>query len=94
MFLEVSVCPRRWGTCMAGGVRGTHNPPLQQILRHTVNERAVRILLECIPVILDVLHIAHGENYNWSRKKTVQQSQEKFSSFKIKSKIRLHQNLR
>ena len=41
------------GGCMAGGwhawLRGMHGTPLQ-ILRlwHTVNERAVRILLECI----------------------------------------------
>ena len=39
------------GACVAGGhawraVHGMHTP--QQILRDTVNERAVRILLECI----------------------------------------------
>ena len=52
MFSQVSVCP--WGACvaggacMAGGVCGMHEP--QQILRDTVNERAVRILLEYILV--------------------------------------------
>ena len=41
------------GACMAGGVHGMghlwhgHTPP---ILRDTVNERVVRILLECILV--------------------------------------------
>ena len=43
------------GACMAGGVHGRrdmhgrHTPP-QQILWDTVNERMVRILLECILV--------------------------------------------
>ena len=37
------------GLCMDGGMRDMHIPP-RQILRHTVNERAVRILLECILV--------------------------------------------
>ena len=39
-----------WGVCMAGGHawQGGH---VWQILRNTVNERAVRILLECILVI-------------------------------------------
>ena len=36
-----------------GGMHGTHAPPRQILwLRHTVNERAVRILLECILVCL------------------------------------------
>ena len=35
------------GACMAGGMHGMHAP---QILRDMVNERAVRILLECILV--------------------------------------------
>ena len=49
------------GACVAGGVhgrgghawqgvRGTHAPPTDT-LRDTVNERAVRILLECILVL-------------------------------------------
>ena len=38
-----------WGSCNGrGGMHATHTP--QQILRDTVNERAVRILLECILV--------------------------------------------
>ena len=48
------------GTCVVGGMcgrghawqvgmHGTHAP--QEILRDTVNERAVRILLECILVV-------------------------------------------
>ena len=44
---------RAWqGACMAGGVRGrgAYMAHPQQILRDTVNERAVRILLECILV--------------------------------------------
>ena len=45
------------GVCVAGGVHGrghvwqgghSCSPPHHQILRDTVNERAVRILLECI----------------------------------------------
>ena len=46
------------GVCMARGMYsrghvwqgGMHLPPPTQILRNTVNERAVRILLECILV--------------------------------------------
>ena len=43
------------GACMAGGMHDTHIPhthPPGQVIRlwHTVNERAVRILLECILV--------------------------------------------
>ena len=40
------------GVCMAGGYACHVCPPTQQILRlrHTANERAVRILLECILV--------------------------------------------
>ena len=46
-----------WGTCMVGGhawqgARHTCSP--RQILRDTVNERAVRILLECILVYIYV----------------------------------------
>ena len=36
-----------WGGCMAGGGGGR----AWQILRDTVNERTVRILLECILVV-------------------------------------------
>ena len=36
------------GHAWQGGIHATHTP--QQILRDTVNERAVRILLECILV--------------------------------------------
>ena len=39
---------------MAGGVHGTHAK--RQILRDTVNERTVRILLECILVREKYLH--------------------------------------
>ena len=54
MFLQVSVCPRGGGVCgrgacVAGGVHGGGHA--WQILRDTVNERAVRILLECILVL-------------------------------------------
>ena len=42
----VGVCGR--GACMAGGMHGGGHA--WKILRHTVNERAVRILLECILV--------------------------------------------
>ena len=61
MFLHVSVCPqvgrgRAWqgGVRGGGGVHGRgaclpHMSP-RQILQDTVNERAVRILLECILV--------------------------------------------
>ena len=64
MFLQVSVCPwggimygrgRAWqgvfvagGVCVAGGMHCMHTPPPRQILQDTVNEWAVRILLECI----------------------------------------------
>ena len=37
-----------WGHAWQGGVHGTHAP--RQILRDTVNERVVHILLECILV--------------------------------------------
>ena len=40
------------GACVAGGK--AHVPPPRQILRDTVNERAVRILLECILVYIHV----------------------------------------
>ena len=40
----------RGGWCVAGGMHGLHAP--RQILRDTVNERAVRILLECILVFI------------------------------------------
>ena len=40
------------GACIVGGVRGTHAPSPHQILRDTVNERALRILLECILVFI------------------------------------------
>ena len=39
-----------WGACVAGEC-AWHAHPLQ-ILRDTVNERAVRILLECILVVM------------------------------------------
>ena len=64
MFLQVSVCPQ--GACVAGAMHGEGAcmagcmcgggacmacmPPCQQILRDTVNEWAVHILLECILV--------------------------------------------
>ena len=43
-----------WGACMAGDICGTHapTPSPRQILRDTVIERAVSILLECILVML------------------------------------------
>ena len=57
-----SVCDRE--VCVAGGVHGrgcawqggVHGKQAlpQQILRDTVNERAVRILLECILVELSI----------------------------------------
>ena len=37
---------------MAGGLHPTHAPHQILWLRHTFNERAVRILLECILVLL------------------------------------------
>ena len=40
------------GVCVAGG-HAWHACP-QQILRDTVNERAVRILLECILVLVSI----------------------------------------
>ena len=45
----------RRGACVAGeacvaGGRAWHAAPPRQILRDTVNERAVRVLLECILV--------------------------------------------
>ena len=42
------------GGCMAGGIHGRGSCMPQQILRDMVNERAVRILLECILVIINV----------------------------------------
>ena len=52
----------KWGACMGGmcdrGMHGTHAPPPHwQIiwLRHTGNERVVRIPLQCILVIGDSL---------------------------------------
>ena len=59
-----------WGACMAGGMHGrgacvchAQCPLPQQILRlrHTVNERTVRILLECILV----LQLIQWFNNNW-----------------------------
>ena len=44
------VCMAR-GACVAGGHAWHTRPPPREILRDTVNERAVRILLECILVI-------------------------------------------
>ena len=38
------------------GVHATHVPPQILRLRHTVNERAVRILLECILVYNELTH--------------------------------------
>ena len=38
------------GACVTGGMHGRAHMPPQQILRDTVNERVVRILLECILV--------------------------------------------
>ena len=44
------------GTCVAQGcVHGTHTLLPQQILQDTVNERVVRILLECILVVGKIL---------------------------------------
>ena len=46
-----------WGTCMVGGHAwqgARHTCPPWQILRDTVNERAVRILLECILVYVSL----------------------------------------
>ena len=64
LFSQVSVCPRgrEWqggGHGRGGGMHGTHTSP-QQILRDTVNERAVHILLECILVLL----VASGAQCN------------------------------
>ena len=47
------------GACMAGGVCGGGHA--WQILRDTVNERAVRILLECILGLLLFLHFMYYE---------------------------------
>ena len=44
---EVRAWQEGWGRAWQRDVRGS---PPRQILRHTVNERAVRILLECILV--------------------------------------------
>ena len=48
--------------CMAGGMQGRGACVPQQILRDTVNERAVRILLECILVkaIIETIKRTHG----------------------------------
>ena len=59
MFLQVSVCPQGEGVRgggvgdRGGGVCGMHAPC--QILRDMVNERTVRILLECILVFFGIL---------------------------------------
>ena len=49
---------RVWrGACMGGGMHGRRcacNAHPQQILRDAVNERAVRILLECMLVFFDL----------------------------------------
>ena len=59
MFLQVSVCPqgggvrdRGKGACVAGAACMARMPPPADTTRYgdTVNERAVRILLECILV--------------------------------------------
>ena len=54
------------GVCMAGGMRDTHVPPPGQILRlrHTVNERPVRILLECI--LVGILRLTSHKKRNES----------------------------
>ena len=44
-----------WGVCVAGGVHGWGHA--WQILRDTVNERAARILLECILVCHEFQYI-------------------------------------
>ena len=50
MFSQVFVCPHGGrGFCIQGGWADT--PPPNRILRDTVNERAVRMLLECILVL-------------------------------------------
>ena len=52
MFSQVSVCPREGGVHGSGGVRAAHTPPAMHAprharpLRHAVNDRAVRIILE------------------------------------------------
>ena len=43
-------CVHGRGACVAGGMHGREVCMPPQILRDTVNERAVRILLECILV--------------------------------------------
>ena len=49
--------------CVARGVCGMHTPP--QILRDTVNERAVRILLECI-LLLTYFVVTGKQHYRIS----------------------------
>ena len=62
----------RWGACMAGGYacRGhawqggacmVHMPPARYYEMRSVNVRAVRILLECILVVLGI-HLNHKDN--------------------------------
>ena len=47
------------GGCVAGGGRAWYTrPPHWQILRDTINERAVRILLECI-----IVHVRTNINF-------------------------------
>ena len=68
MFLQVSVCPQgggEWACVVAGGVCMVAGGAcvvaggegVRRIRRDTVNERAVRILLECILVINFVVGI-------------------------------------
>ena len=61
------------GACMQGGMHGRRcvvgghacTPLPRQILRDTVNERAVRILLECILVLkMWAWHITLLEQFN------------------------------
>ena len=53
---------REWqGVCMVGGMCAMHVPRQILKLRHTVNERAVRILLECILVAHNFL--THESGY-------------------------------
>ena len=47
-----------WGVCMAGGGH------VWQILRAMINERAVRLLLECILVKLLCSHFNSGPDLN------------------------------
>ena len=53
------------GHAWQGGMRGTHAPP-RQILRDTVNERSVRILLECI-LVIDIFSKTFGFTGKTSR---------------------------